>query len=167
MNTEEIYLVYRDKVRSYIRARVSNNEDAEDICSDVFLKVQKHFGEYDADKGAVSTWIYAMTRNTVIDYYRTRKTYEEVPEELPVETDLGEELYRQETLQELADAIDNLTEEERDVVVLHYYHELTLQEIALKMHLSYGQTKLRHNSALQKLGRSMGAGKGKGGFHIL
>ncbi len=167
MDTGEIYLAYRDKVRSYIRSRVSNPEDAEDLCSDVFLKVQKHFGDYDQGKGAVSTWIYAMTRNTVIDYYRTRKVYEEIPEEFSVEADPGEELYRKETLQELAEAMDTLTEEERDVIVLRYYHELTLQEIALKTHLSYGQTKLRHNSALQKLGKAMGTGKGRSGFHVL
>ncbi len=167
MDTGEIYLAYRDKVRAYIRSRVSNAEDVEDLCSDVFLKVQKHFGEYNSEKGAVSTWIYAMTRNTVIDYYRTKKFSEEIPEDLSVEIDPGEELYRQETLQELAEAMEKLSEEEREVVILHYYHDLTLQEISLKMHLSYGQTKLRHNSALQKLGKQMGAGNGRGGFRIV
>ena len=67
---ERIYADYRNKVMGYIRARVQRWADAEDLCSDVFEKVQRKLGDFDSSKASVSTWIFTITRNTVIDYFR-------------------------------------------------------------------------------------------------
>ena len=85
-----LYEEYRDRVLGYIRARVPNREDAEDLCEDVFLKVLRASGSYDDKKSAPGTWIYAITRNTVIDYFRRTRPSEELPEDL-AEDDLPED----------------------------------------------------------------------------
>ncbi len=160
MNVEEIYREYGDKIRGYIRSRVNNPEDAEDLHSEVFLKIQSRAEEYEQEKGAVSTWIYTITHNTVIDYYRTHKIMasldqeepgELTPPELIAEGEIDTALLNRETLEELAEALKGLSPDEKDIVVYHYYHELTLQDISEKTGLSYGQVKLRHASALKKL----------------
>ncbi len=151
MEIEEIYRNYHDKVYSYIRSRVNSAEDAEDICSNVFLKIQTRSEEYEKDKGAVSTWIYAITKNAVIDYYRVHRISEELPEEIVSDDELDRDLLQKETLQELSEALGHLSEEERDVIILHYYDNLSLRDIEKKTGMSYGQVKLRHNSALKEM----------------
>lgn len=148
---EQLYETYHDKVLAYISARVERREDAEDLCASVFEKVLTHAESYDAEKALPSTWIYAIARNAVIDFHRTDRRMVEVPEELPEDSAIDAELLRQETLSELANALRRLTEQQRDVIVLRYYHSKTLREIAVMLGLSYGVTKLRHNQALETL----------------
>ena len=66
-------------------------------------------------------------------------------------------LLEQETLSELAAALNLLPQELRDIVVLLYYDRKPMTEIAELMHLSYGAVKLRHQKALTLLKRSLGA----------
>lgn len=155
MDIETIYTEYHDKVLSYIRSKVNSREDAEDLTAEVFLKIQKKLVDYDEEKAGVSTWIYTIARNSVIDFYRVNKTTEELPDELSEELASDDEtdsqVLRQETLMELADALNRLSSEERAVIVFRYYDGLSLTDIQKKMGLSYGQVKLRHNSALKEL----------------
>ena len=68
---EQIYREYRPKVLDYIRSHVNSPEDAEDLCSEVFRKALEHL---DPTAGtAVSSYLYTITRRTVVDYYRTHR----------------------------------------------------------------------------------------------
>ena len=67
---EKIYLEYREKIFRYVRGKVRNLADAEDVTSEIFLKVQTSLGSYDEEKATLSTWIYTITHNTVCNYYR-------------------------------------------------------------------------------------------------
>ena len=152
---EQIYSVFSSKVMGYICARVRNRADAEDLCADVFEKVQRKLGEFDSTKASLSTWIFTITRNTVIDHYRRSKPSEELDENLADDTELDEGILNNETLSELAGALRALPEELRDLIVLRYYDGKPLTEIAELMGLSYGAVKLRHQSALSKLRKHM------------
>ena len=152
ISNEEIYLKYKDKVLGYIRNHVNSPEDAEDLCSDVFIKIYSKIDTFDETKASLSTWIYAMTSNTVIDFYRTNHIHSEIPEDLAEDKSLIEdEVLNNESLEELAGALRSLPQEQMDIIVLRYYKGLTLQEVAEKMNLSYGVTKLRHREALGRL----------------
>ena len=153
---ETIYLQYYSKVMGYIHSRIRNRADAEDICSDVFEKVQRKLPEFDPAKASVSTWIFTITRNTVIDHYRRSKPVEELDENLSDNTELDESLLNNETLSELAEALRALPEELRDIIVLRYYDGKPLTEVAEIMGLSYGAVKLRHQSALVKIRKAFG-----------
>ena len=151
-SNEEIYMKYKDKVLGYIRNHVNSPEDAEDLCSDVFIKIYSKIDTFDESKASLSTWIYAMTSNTVIDFYRTNHIHSEIPEDLAEDKSLIEdEVLNSESLEELAKALRALPQEQMDIIVLRYYKGLTLQEVAEKMNLSYGVTKLRHREALGRL----------------
>ena len=151
LSKEEIYLEYKDKVFGYVKNHVNSIEDAEDITSEIFIKIYSKLDTYDESKASLSTWIYSMTSNTVIDFYRTNHIHSEIPEDLTNESTIEDEVLNSESLEALAIALENLPQELRDIIVLRYYKGLTLQEIAEKMHLSYGVTKLRHREALGKL----------------
>lgn len=155
---ETLYAQYSGKVMGYIHARVRNRADAEDLCADVFEKIQRKLEGFDPSKASVSTWIFTITRNTVIDHYRRSRPSEELDENLSDDTELDEDLLNSESLSELAGALRSLPEEMRDIIVLRYYDGKPLTEIADLMGLSYGAVKLRHQSALNRLRLALSMG---------
>lgn len=154
---EQVYTEYHGKVMGYLFARIRNRADAEDLCSEVFLKVQRKLEEYDDSKASVSTWIFTITRNTLIDRYRRTRPTEELDENLSDDSEVDESLLSRETLDELAGALRRLPEQLRDIIVLRYYDGKPLTEIAGIMGLSYGAVKLRHQNALLLLRERMHA----------
>lgn len=141
----------------YIAARVQRRADAEDLCEEVFEKVFRKLGEYNRQKAALSTWIFSITRNTVIDHYRKSKPTEEIDENLPADFTVDETLLKREMLTELAAALRNMPQELQDIIVLLYYDRKPMTEIADMMHLSYGAVKLRHQKALKLMRKLMDA----------
>lgn len=154
---EEIYAAYSGKVMGYIMARVQHRADAEDLCAEVFEKVFRKIDDYDQSKASLSTWIFTVTRNTLIDHFRKTKPSEELDENMADDAAVETSMLEQETLSELAAALKQLPQELRDIVVLLYYDRKPMTEIAELMHLSYGAVKLRHQKALTMLKRSLGA----------
>lgn len=153
--SEQIFRDYHDKVLHLIYGKINNYTLAEDLTSDVFLKVYSKLDTFDDTKASISTWIYRIAQNTVIDYFRTRKVYSEVPEEIAEESEIDDELLNNETLDALADALAELPERDRDLIILHYYHGLTLKEAAERIGMSYSNAKLVHNKSLVVLERLM------------
>ncbi len=152
---EQVYQDYSKKVMGYIRSKINNPTEAEDLHSVVFTKIFEKFSSFDQSKASVSTWVYTVARNTLIDYFRTRKIHDELGDEDIVEEDAFQGILDEETLGELAHALEKLPERERDLVIMHYYNNMQLKEIALKMHMSYSNCKLVHNKALMKLRQYM------------
>ena len=152
---EQIYTEYRDRVMGYIYARLRSRADAEDLCQDVIEKVNMKLDSFDSGKASISTWIYSITRNSVIDFYRRSHPHEEIDENMAQDGAVDDNLLNDETLEELAEALEKLPAELREIVVLRYYDGMPLTEIAKKMNMSYGMIKLRHNSALELIRRSM------------
>lgn len=148
---EKIYAEYSSKVLRYVRSKISNLQDAEDVCSSVFLKVQRGLALYDDSKASLSTWIYSIARNAVIDFYRRFREPELLKEEIACTEDGFEEVCNDETLNELAAALENLSPRESDIIVLHYYSGKSLKEIAKLMQMSYSNMKSLHKQALSRL----------------
>ncbi len=152
---EDVYQLYQGKVKSYIRSKISNSYEAEDLLSTVFLKIYEKFETFDQSKASISTWIYTIARNTMIDFFRVRKVNEEIQDDDIVAEDAYQGILNEETLQELASALDMLPQREKDLIILHYYSRLQLKEIAQRMGMSYSNCKLVHNKALMHLRQYM------------
>ena len=153
---EALYAEYAGKVRGYVFGKLSNRADAEDIVSDVFLKVYEKYPTFDADRASVSTWVYTITRNTVIDYFRVHRTCAELPEDLPDEGGVDDGLLRQESLQVLGAALSRLDDRLRALIVLRYYKRMSLKDTAARMGVSYAYVKVLHKEALRLLRKHMG-----------
>jgi RNA polymerase sigma-70 factor (ECF subfamily) len=151
VSLEQIYTDYSGKVMGYIRARVRSSADAEDIHAEVFEKILRKLEGFDPEKASLNTWIFTITRNTVIDHFRRTKPSEELDENLSDNIELDEDLLNSETLGELAAALKSLPPQMTQIIVLRYYDGKPLTEIAEMMHLSYGAVKLRHQNAILML----------------
>ena len=165
VTVEEIYKNYYKKVSGFVYKKVGDYNVVEDIVSDVFLKIASNIDRFDPQKAAVSTWVYTITNRTVLDYYRTRKVHGQIPEEdgatgampenLVDSAPLDSDLMAKEQLAELADALERIPERSRDILILHYYQNMTLKEVALRIGMSYANIKLVHKKALVELRQLM------------
>lgn len=155
VNIERIYTEYSGKINGYIRARIRNKADADDLCAEVFEKILKKLDGFDPEKASLNTWIFTVTRNTVIDHFRRAKPSEELDENISDDTELDEDLLNSESLSELAAALRSLPQQMTDIIVLRYYDGKPLTEIAEIMGLSYGAVKLRHQNALLMLRKAL------------
>lgn len=148
---EIVYKEYEIKVRSYIRSRVGSPEDVEDLCSEVFLNVIRAKDSFSGEPKAVSSWIYMITKRTVAMFYRKHRFTGEIPEDMADGTDIEEQVIESETLDTLADALEKLDTRLRDIIILHYYGEKSLKEIAAAMGMSYPNMKILHKKALNQM----------------
>ena len=155
IDQDKVYLDYKDKVTAYVRGKLANEHDVEDIVSTVFLKVYQRIDSFDPSKASLSTWIYTITRNTVIDYFKKRKIHIEFLDEIAADTLPDDSLVDNELLEDLADALETLSERERDLIILHYYKGYTLKRISEMMDMSYINAKLIHTKALSMLRLNM------------
>lgn len=151
---EQIYQEYYPKVFGYLRSRVERIQDAEDLAQTVFIKVYSKMDMFDSEKSSISTWIFNITRNTLIDHQRSMsfRNHDEIPETMTDDSeDALDGLINEESLERLADALEQLTDEERDLIIMHYYNNYTMLKIADMMCRPYGQIKRLHVKAIQKL----------------
>ena len=123
MDKEKIYLDFHEKVLHYLYGKTLDMTLSEDLCSDVFVKIYSKLDTFDSSKASISTWIYTITGNTLTDYFRTRKVYSEIPEEMSDRSNVEEEVCNNETLEILAASLSKLDEREKKIIVLHYYDD--------------------------------------------
>jgi len=69
VETEEIWEDLHHRLLSFIRGRVSNLQDAQDILQEVFIRIHKNVGRLN-DAQSVTGWAYQITRNAIVDHYR-------------------------------------------------------------------------------------------------
>lgn len=152
----KIYTDFHKKVTRYVTGKIPNPQDAEDLVSCVFMKIFQKLDTFDESKASLSTWIFTITRNTVYDFYGTRKDFSELPEDIADDGKIDENLLNEEMLEQLADALESLDERSRDLIILHYYSGLTLKEIADRMQMSYPNAKVIHKKALRAMQAVLG-----------
>lgn len=78
---ETTWKEYSKALLSFIRRKINSYEDAEDILADVFVKLAKQT-ELSRIPDKLPSWLYRVTRNAIIDFYRTHRPFEELPEDL-------------------------------------------------------------------------------------
>ncbi|MBH0183252.1 MAG: RNA polymerase sigma factor SigZ [Nitrospira sp.] len=164
--TEELWQLLHDGLRGFIAKRVSDQVQVDDILQDVFMRVHLQIGSVN-DPGRLVSWIYQVTRNTIIDYYRKPGRLREVP------AGLGDDIEEFRATPTISDAIsgdntgelrtelagclrpmiERLSKHYRDAIMLVEIEGLTQQGAATRMGISLsgmksrvqrGRTQLKH-----------------------
>lgn len=150
---DALFRAYSGKVLAYARHHLKDPRDAEDTVFQVFLKLQEKWNTYDPARGAVGTWIYAITRNEVRNVLRRRTGEPGSVEDFgPIparELTPEEALSAKARLEDLEAALARLPE--RDIVILRFYSGLSSKEVAARMGLSDGNVRYLQTQALRKL----------------
>lgn len=159
MNNQDpayIYTQFCGKVTAFVRSKIMNRSDAEDLVQEVFLKIYASLDRFDGEKASLSTWIYTITRNTVYDYLRAKRDRPvfELPDNAEDEGEGApdEAILKRETLEALAGALEKLPQDQRDIVILLYYKKLDRKTVAEAFGMTYGQLRYLHDKAIRRLG---------------
>ena len=143
------------RVRDYIRMMVKDNDVADDIFQDTFIKVVKTIdeGRY-SDNGKFLSWVLRIAHNKVIDYFRAQKQAPSVSESSSGYDILGTMRFAERTVEDqiiaeqidadIKSLVDLLPDEQREVVLLRYFSGLSFKEIA-------EQTGVSINTALGRM----------------
>ncbi|ADG81347.1 RNA polymerase, sigma-24 subunit, ECF subfamily [Thermincola potens JR] len=156
--TSEIWDKYASGLKKFIRKRVRNEHDAEDILQDVFCKIHDNFYKLQ-NVHKLQAWIYQIARNAVNDYFRYRKVMTGMSD-IPPQTAEGG--YAGSINDEsngpcsvpyicLKPMIDHLPDKYREAVILFYFEGLKNREIADKLGLSLPAAKSRLQRGREKL----------------
>jgi RNA polymerase sigma-70 factor (ECF subfamily) len=131
-------------LKDFIKKRVNNDQDVEDILQTVFLKIHIHINNL-IETNKVRSWIYSITRNAIIDFYRS-KNHDLNIESLSEDILIGvqeEETLNSEISQCLNTMIQHLPEKYKQAIILTEFSNLTQKELADRTGLSVSGAKSR------------------------
>ncbi len=154
----QLYDAYLDRVYRYVYFHVSDDQTAEDITAQVFLKAWENLERYQFGNSPFLAWLYTIARNQVIDHYRTRK--QSFPIEkivaLPSKDEaVDEQVQVRFDLQAMRDALQFLTEEQQQVLILKFIVGMETREISRQMGKAEGAIRALQMRALQTLSKYM------------
>jgi RNA polymerase sigma factor (sigma-70 family) len=163
----EIYDRYSGRIYNFAFRFLRNAEAAEDAVQEVFVKMLKHANQFHGD-AKLSTWLFSITANWCRDYLRKAdnkaKESDDVLVTLPTsgEHSPDRNLERRENEKLVRRALESLTDEQREAILLSRYHGLSYAEIAQIAGCSEGAVKTRVFRAMETLKKTL-AGDGSGG----
>ncbi len=144
-----IWQAYRAELFRFVLKRVRDDMLAEDIVHDVFIKAHTHWHDL-KDPGKLRPWLYRITRNALVDHYRSHRPTEPVPEDLVNESG-GDHRAEQELARCLLPLLKELPESYRHALTLAELEGRTQREIAEAEGLSLSGAKSRVQRARRML----------------
>lgn len=158
-NAGEAYRSLSPAVYGYFRAQRA--DDPEDLVGEVFLQVARDIAKFRGDEADLRRWVFSIAHNRLIDSRRRAKrrpapSGADVPE--GVHTDLDPSFDP-----ELVAALDALTPDQREIVVLRFVADLSLEQVAKITSTSVGAVKALQHRGLERLEKAMAERTGKSG----
>jgi RNA polymerase sigma factor, sigma-70 family len=157
MNFEQVYNAYFKRIYSYIRARVSDEAQADDIACEVWQKVFEKQSSFDEGKGNIEQWLFTIARNQVNSHFRLYyiKNFFSMTDKEEVfsskEKQPLDKLDEEEDLKQLSAALAELNQKERDLISLKFFSSLNNREIAKVTSLSESNVGTIINRAVNKI----------------
>jgi RNA polymerase sigma-70 factor (ECF subfamily) len=150
-DTERVWQAFSALLRQFIFNRVQNNEDAEDILQEIFLKIHQNIIQLN-EEDKLRAWVYQIARNAIIDYYRRKKPISALPEEIRIPDHLMDEpVTAADYAPGLKIMIDRLPGKYRQALILDEFEDLTQKQIAQALGLSLPGAKSRIQRARKQL----------------
>lgn len=126
----DLYLLYAQPVYRYLLSRIRNIPEAEDATTQTFLAALEQIKKYKHD-GYFSSWLFSIARNKAMDYFRKQRKETSLNETELISTDINllTQVIKNERITALAELINKLPDEERELIRLRYVGELNFAEI--------------------------------------
>ena len=169
---EEIVQRHHRRIYNLCYRFAGSADDAQDLTQDVFIRMYRTLKSYNVERGAFVTWITSMTRNLLVDHFRKNRQaritdsldsalseHEDAPtlgERIPdkgVPPDAGVE--RRETQETVHLALQRLSPDLREAVILRDLQDMDYREIAAVLRVPEGTVKSRINRGRAELARQL------------
>jgi len=146
-----LYDKYSDSLYGLILKIIRQDDLAQDILQECFVKIWQKIQTYDETKGSLFTWMLNICRNKAIDSLRktnrTRTGHENMHNDMPKNVSLE---INPETIG-LRDVLDNLSEEKRIIIEYLYFKGYTQKETSEELNIPLGTVKTRSRTAILEL----------------
>ncbi|MBR0457454.1 MAG: RNA polymerase sigma factor [Firmicutes bacterium] len=148
----ELYDKYREEILLYVYSLCHSMEAAEDITQEVFVKAILTIPEHQENLRA---WLYMVARNLTYNHSRKNKNkakaVEKLKHESGVEADISEKVIMKEQYKELYNAIGRLNENYREILIMQYFGNMQLKDVAAVLGITHGNARALAHRARSKL----------------
>lgn len=133
---DELYEHFFRIVYNLVYVRVKNADIADDITSDIFLKVTRNLKSFDSKKASFATWISRITQCVCVDYFKTHAKNQETTQEEnfnpvgDVKEQPEQKFFLSENKKILLKALETLSEREQRIIEMKFWSDMTNVEIA-------------------------------------
>jgi len=153
MEVAGIYTQFHQSLLSFIRSKIRSKEDAEDILQNVFIKISANLNKL-SDEGKLQSWLFTITRNAIIDYYRTNASKKNVEVDSQMEKSILDESDFDPTKgldQCMNTMIEMLPEEYRDIIIDAEMKGIKQKDLAEKYGMAYPSMRSRVQRGRERL----------------
>jgi RNA polymerase sigma-70 factor, ECF subfamily len=153
MEVAKIYTKFHEALFAFIRSRISSREDAEDILHNVFLKISSGIERLSGEE-KLQSWVYSITRNTIIDYYRKNANRRmsgidsNLEDTLPEEPDTDN---KKNLDQCISSMIELLPEDYRGIITDSEINEIKQKDLTEKYGIAYPSVRSRVQRGRERL----------------
>jgi len=149
-----LYSEYYDKIARYVFVHIGNRTEAEDIAGEVFLKALNSMESYKERGVPMQAWLFRIAHNLVVDYLRKAARFRTVSiDDVPVMGGTNPAALAEKNieLERVREAMKQLTPDQREVLGLRFFGELTSKEAGQILKKSDGAVREMQRAALEKL----------------
>ena len=157
MNIEEVIDSLGDKLYNYLTIKLGSPQDAEDVLQEVFCRLIRYKLRFRLIRNT-SAYLFRMARNEAADFLRKRKKDQKIrhPEEgFPKVIKDSLKGSDQKVLDKASEALAKIPDEQREVIVLKFFEQLTFEEIARVCGVPMGTITSRYRYGMEKLRKTM------------
>ena len=141
--TARLYSEHAHALHSWARGRVADDRDAEELVAETLVRAWRRYDQYDPSRGSERAWLFGIARNAAIDMHRrSQRRLRTVTDEFP---EVGEPAVvdRLAEISLISDAISDLSDQHRTVIVQAFVHGRTSSQIAQVLGIPAGTVKSR------------------------
>jgi RNA polymerase sigma factor (sigma-70 family) len=150
-----LYDNYSSALNGVIARMVDDTQLAEDILQETFVKIWNNFGQYDAAKGRLFTWMINITRNLTIDTLRSKgyKKQQKISQDENFVSSTQDKNFSTSKFDTIGirKQVQNLKPDQKIIIDLAYFGGYTQEEISKEMSIPLGTVKTRMRTAIIEL----------------
>ncbi len=151
----KLYERYLDEIYRYVFIKIGNQQSAEDITEETFIKTWKSLSRIYQGDGRIDNlraWLYRIAKNLVVDYYRKNKPEIVIGPNIAENLQSPEEIViEQEESTWIVSALQKLKPDFQQIIILRLINDMSHKEIASIMGISEGHSRILLYRALKNL----------------
>ncbi len=159
----DLFTRFAPRVKAFVMGQGMTAQEAEDLAQDCLLSVWRKAQLFDAGKATAVTWIYSIARNLRIDAARKAKRVKDLPEDLwrgDGDRAADDSLIDAESAQVIGEVLQTLPEEQKTILRLSFYEDLSHGDIAKALSIPLGTVKSRLRLAMTRMRAGFGKSSG-------
>ncbi len=149
MDMEKLFMTYKTPIYHFVYRYCQDEQLCLDLVQDTFIRFEKYQKQFDEEKSSIKTYLFRMAYQLMINRLKRRQRLEKILPFLYAESQ--RHTFSHEDKLTVQAAIRQLPDEQRAVIILTYYHDMTQKDISEILAIPIGTVKSRLHTSLGKL----------------